>query len=42
MNIFTLLILVLIGLLTGAVGGMLGLSGAVILIPSLIYFVGLN
>ena len=42
MNVYTLLILLLIGLLSGAVGGILGLSGGVILIPSLIYFVGLS
>jgi len=42
MNVYTLLILLLIGLLTGAVGGILGLSGGVILIPSLIYFVGFS
>jgi hypothetical protein len=42
MNIYTLLTLVLIGLITGAVGGMLGLGGGVILIPALVYFVGLN
>jgi len=42
MNVYNLLILSLIGLLSGAVGGILGLSGGVILIPSLIYFVGLS
>lgn len=42
MNIYTLLTLVLIGLITGAAGGMLGLGGGVILIPALVYFIGLN
>ena len=42
MSIYTLLTLVLIGLITGAVGGMLGLGGGVILIPALVYFIGLN
>jgi hypothetical protein len=42
MNIQTLLILVLIGLFAGAFGGILGISGAIIIIPSLVFFVGLN
>jgi len=42
MNIYTLLILLLIGLVTGAFGGMLGIGGGLILIPALVYFVGLN
>jgi uncharacterized protein len=42
MNIFTLLLLVLIGLITGALGGLLGIGGALILIPSLVYIIGLN
>ncbi|TRZ53256.1 sulfite exporter TauE/SafE family protein [bacterium] len=42
MNIYTLLILVLVGLITGAFGGMLGIGGGLILIPALVYFVGLN
>jgi len=42
MNIYTLLILILIGLMTGAFGGMLGIGGGLILIPALVYFIGLN
>ncbi|MCX6237559.1 MAG: sulfite exporter TauE/SafE family protein [Bacteroidia bacterium] len=42
MSINTLLALVIIGLITGALGGMLGIGGGLILIPSLVYFVGLN
>jgi uncharacterized protein len=42
MDLETILILILIGLVTGAVGGMLGIGGALILIPALIYFVGFS
>lgn len=42
MNINVFLILVLIGLVTGALGGMLGIGGALVLIPALIYFLGFN
>lgn len=42
MNITTFIILVIIGLLVGIMGGMLGLSGAVLLIPALTIFVGLD
>lgn len=42
MNIYTLLALVIIGLITGALGGMLGIGGGLIMIPSLVYFIGLN
>lgn len=42
MSINTLLVLLIIGLITGALGGMLGIGGGLILIPSLVYFVGLN
>ena len=42
MNIYTLLILIIIGLLAGAFGGMLGISGAIIIIPCLVFFVGLS
>ena len=40
MSIYTLLLLVLIGLVTGALGGMLGIGGGLILIPVLVYFMG--
>ena len=40
MDIATLLKLALIGLMTGAFGGILGLGGGVILIPSLIFIMG--
>lgn len=42
MSINTLLVLLIIGLITGALGGMLGIGSGLILIPSLVYFVGLN
>ena len=42
MDLVTFLILVVIGLITGAVGGMLGIGGALILIPALVYFVGFS
>lgn len=40
MDIATLLKLALIGLMTGAFGGILGLGGGVILIPSLVFIMG--
>jgi hypothetical protein len=42
MDLVTLFILIAIGLVTGAVGGMLGIGGALILIPALVYFVGFS
>lgn len=42
MTIYTLLILVLIGLLAGAIGGILGITGAIIIIPSLVFLLGLS
>jgi len=35
-----LLILLAIGLVTGALAGMLGIGGAIIMIPALVYFMG--
>ena len=42
MNFYTLLILILIGLITGAFGGLLGIGGGMILIPALVYILGFN
>ena len=42
MNIYTLLALVLIGLITGAVGGMIGIGGGILIIPALVFILGLN
>ncbi len=42
MNIYTLLVLLLIGLIAGVFGGLLGISGAIIIVPCLVFVVGLN
>ncbi|TSA38241.1 MAG: sulfite exporter TauE/SafE family protein [Porphyromonadaceae bacterium] len=42
MDIYSLLKLLLIGLITGAFGGLLGLGGGLILIPSLVYVMGFS
>jgi uncharacterized membrane protein YfcA len=42
MNINMLLLLCLVGLVTGAFGGMLGLGGGLILIPALVYIFGFS
>jgi uncharacterized protein len=42
MNINVLIIIVLIGLVTGALGGMLGIGGGLIMIPALVFFVGFS
>ena len=42
MNIYTLLILIIIGLCAGAFGGILGISGAIIIIPCLVLLTGIN
>lgn len=40
MSTSTLLILTGIGIVTGALSGMLGIGGAIIMIPALVYFMG--
>jgi uncharacterized protein len=40
MSTSLLLILVGIGIVTGAMAGMLGIGGAIIMIPALVYFLG--
>jgi uncharacterized membrane protein YfcA len=40
MSVTTLLILILIGLLTGALAGMLGIGGAIIMVPALVFIMG--
>ena len=40
MNTTTLLLLIVVGLVTGILGGMLGIGGGLILIPSLVYIFG--
>lgn len=42
MNIGTILILLAIGLSAGVFGGMVGLGGGVIMIPAMVYFLGLS
>ncbi len=42
MNIGTILILVAIGVLAGMLGGFVGVGGGLIVVPALIYFLGLN
>ena len=42
MTYTVILILVLIGLIAGVFSGLIGIGGAIIIIPSLIYFLGMN
>jgi uncharacterized protein len=42
MNLITIVILVMIGLMAGVFGGMFGVGGAVIMIPALVYFLGVD
>jgi len=42
MNITVLVLLVIVGLATGVLGGMLGIGGGLILIPSLVYIFGFS
>ena len=42
MSTSVLLILVVIGIITGFMAGMLGIGGAIIMIPALVYFLGLT
>jgi uncharacterized protein len=42
MSISMLLILIVIGIITGVMAGMLGIGGAIILIPALVLFMGIT
>lgn len=42
MSVSMLLILLGIGILTGIMAGMLGIGGAIIMIPALVYFLGFS
>lgn len=42
MNLTTIIILVIIGLMAGVFGGMFGIGGAIIMIPALVYFLGVD
>jgi len=39
---FTIIILILIGLVAGVFSGLIGIGGAIIIIPSLIFFLGMH
>jgi uncharacterized protein len=42
MSTSVLLILIVIGIITGIMAGMLGIGGAIIMIPAMVYFLGLT
>ena len=42
MSILTLIILLLVGLAAGILSGMVGVGGGIIIVPALVYFVGLS
>jgi uncharacterized membrane protein YfcA len=42
MNLGTILILIIIGILAGIFGGLFGVGGAIIMIPALVYFLGVD
>ena len=42
MSTSMLLILIIIGIITGIMAGMLGIGGAIIMIPALVYFMGIS
>jgi hypothetical protein len=42
MNLTTIFILVIIGLMAGVFGGMFGVGGAIIMIPALVFFLGVD
>lgn len=42
MSISMLLILIIIGIITGVMAGMLGIGGAIIMIPALVFFMGFS
>ncbi|MCX6245639.1 MAG: sulfite exporter TauE/SafE family protein [Bacteroidetes bacterium] len=42
MNLTTIIILIMIGLMAGIFGGMFGIGGAIIMIPALVYFLGVD
>jgi uncharacterized membrane protein YfcA len=42
MSTSVLLILIVIGIITGVMAGMLGIGGAIIMIPALVFFLGLS
>ncbi|MCX6272585.1 MAG: sulfite exporter TauE/SafE family protein [Bacteroidetes bacterium] len=42
MNLTTIIILVIIGLMAGVFGGIFGVGGAVIMIPAMVYFLAMD
>jgi len=42
MNLATIIILIMIGLMAGVFGGMFGVGGAIIMVPALVYFLGVD
>ena len=42
MNLTTVLILIIIGLMAGIFGGMFGVGGAIVMIPAMVYFLGVD
>ena len=42
MTISMLMILIVIGIITGVMAGMLGIGGAIIMIPALVFFMGFS
>ena len=42
MDIQTLLLLILIGLASGVLGGMVGVGGGIVIVPALVYFLGFS
>ncbi|MGB8492347.1 MAG: sulfite exporter TauE/SafE family protein [Bacteroidales bacterium] len=42
MSITLVMLLILIGIITGALAGMLGIGGAIVMIPALVFLLGLS
>ncbi|MEX2379676.1 MAG: sulfite exporter TauE/SafE family protein [Vicingaceae bacterium] len=42
MTLLTILILVVIGILAGILSGMIGVGGGIIIVPALVYFLGMS